>query len=975
MRIWRSVLCVLLLSCLLVPSAAARSSRQVTDPFADRVAAFTPGHPFNTDLANPEAAIGAPDFNTSNLSGFVTLGVGGSLTLEFVNNEAFDGPGPDLLIHGDPDNDELIRVEVSLDGTQFISLGLVPETAELDLAPSGPAQVRFVRLIDDGSPVQGVSPGAEIDALEALHLQPSVGAASAPVPLVSPTSPLVAPAPVSPASPAQALPAADSLTWVRLGGPLGGLGYDIRMRPDNPDIMFVTDAWAGVHKSTDGGHTWFPANDGITSRQGESGDAIPVFCLTIDPNNNDVVWAGLQNLGELYRSTDGGTTWQKRVLGISERMGLTFRGITVQPGNSDVVYAAGEISPSAWAGRQLRGRSFDLTKGVLYKSTDGGQRWRSIWRGDNLARYLWIDPTNLDTLYLSTGIFDREAANSDPQTSTPGGVGVLKSTDGGKTWSQINEGLNSLYIGSLFMNPADPSVLLAGAGNNSYPEGNGVYLTTDGGAHWRQVLDTADVGVTSVEFSASDPNLAYAGGQHVFAVSADGGRTWERREHNPGRWGPLGIAPGFPIDFQVDPRSPQRLFTNNYGGGNFLTEDGGLTWISVSTGYTGADLRSLVVHPEQAAVVYTNGRSGPFKSYDAGKTWEGLNPENLSPIVEGSQISLQPGKPEHLILSESNRSMIYWSNDGGRTWSSSTNDWGDLIEREGPFIGGVEAVAFAPSQPEKVYAVFGNNFCKGFGEGCDSPEPASTVALSSDGGRSWKHMVGFPHDGLPGTAVVVHPEDSNRAWIAMPEVGILTTVDGGATWQETSGGLGTANPLSLAIDPAHPDTLYAGTWAQGVYKSTDGGASWRRSSSGMDPNEPIFTLMADPAHEEVVYAGSLRSGVYRSEDGGRRWIRLIDGLRMRSVHDLAISSDGMTLYAATRGEGVYRLDLAGSPPQAVTTPVPTASQPPTAAPTVLQQPSEAGASPGGLCKGTAILPVLFLGLAWVASTGRKRHHA
>ncbi len=53
--------------------------------------------------------------------------------------------------------------------------------------------------------------------------------------------------------------------WVRTGGPLGGLGYDIRMRPDNPDIMFVTDAWAGVFKSTDGGDTWFPSNTGITA--------------------------------------------------------------------------------------------------------------------------------------------------------------------------------------------------------------------------------------------------------------------------------------------------------------------------------------------------------------------------------------------------------------------------------------------------------------------------------------------------------------------------------------------------------------------------------------------------------------------------------------------------------------------------------------------------------------------------------------
>jgi len=81
-------------------------------------------------------------------------------------------------------------------------------------------------------------------------------------------------------------------TWVRLGGPLGGLGYDIRMDPGDPDIMFATDAWAGVHKSVDGGHTWFTLNEGIDARTGPSGDAIPAFCLTIDPNEPSIIWAG-----------------------------------------------------------------------------------------------------------------------------------------------------------------------------------------------------------------------------------------------------------------------------------------------------------------------------------------------------------------------------------------------------------------------------------------------------------------------------------------------------------------------------------------------------------------------------------------------------------------------------------------------------------------------------------------------------------
>ena len=153
------------------------------------------------------------------------------------------------------------------------------------------------------------------------------------------------------------------------------------MKPGNLDVMYVTDAWAGVHKSTDGGLNWFTLNEGIDARTGPSGDAIPVFCLTIDPNDPDIVWIGLQNLGAVYRSEDGGQTWQRRVNGIVEGEGLTLRGITVEPGNSDVVYIAGEISSWKWAGKERWGREFDRVRGVVYKSTDGGAKWKSVWRG------------------------------------------------------------------------------------------------------------------------------------------------------------------------------------------------------------------------------------------------------------------------------------------------------------------------------------------------------------------------------------------------------------------------------------------------------------------------------------------------------------------------------------------------------------------------------------------------------------------
>ncbi|MHC4520905.1 MAG: WD40/YVTN/BNR-like repeat-containing protein, partial [Planctomycetota bacterium] len=228
--------------------------------------------------------------------------------------------------------------------------------------------------------------------------------------------------------------------WVRTGGPLGGLGYDVRMRPGDPNVMYVTDAQAGVHMSTDGGRTWFPSNKGIDTRTGASGDLIPVFSLTIDPLNHDIIWAGTQGIRGIFKSTDGGRTWVEKDEGVTEFEGITFRGFAVDPHSSDIVYAAAELSSWVWFGQPSEGREFDMTGGVVYRTVDGGENWTAIWRGENLARYVWIDPRDSNVVYASTGIFDREAANSDPNLGTPGGVGVIKSTDGGQSWTQVNNG-------------------------------------------------------------------------------------------------------------------------------------------------------------------------------------------------------------------------------------------------------------------------------------------------------------------------------------------------------------------------------------------------------------------------------------------------------------------------------------------------------------------------------------------------------
>ena len=697
--------------------------------------------------------------------------------------------------------------------------------------------------------------------------------------------------------------ASSSLSWVRTGGPLGGLGYDVRMDPRDPDRMYVTDAFAGVFISENGGNYWYPSNQGITDRIGFSQNAIPIFCLTIDPNNPDIIWSGTEFQGGLYKSVDRGKTWTRKTNGIYIQDGLTFRGISIQPGNSQVVYAAGELSSWAWAGEPKMGQEFDLTKGILYKSEDGGESWREIWRGDNLARYILINPQNPDILYLSTGIFDREAANSDPVAEEPGGVGVLKSTDGGESWTQVNNGLKNLYVGSLYMHPEDPDILLAGTGNNQYRQYGGVYLTTDGARSWEYVYNAGGANINSVEFSEADPTIAYAGGDPMILRSEDGGRTWIKVTPEERGWGSPGVRGGFPIDFQVDPRNPGRIFANNYGGGNFLSEDGGVTWRVASRGYTGAQMRSIAVDPDHPGRVYAAGRSGIFVSQDGGSTWIGLAYPPYR-VLEWNAVAVDPSNPEHLLSGNNWTSNILNSQDAGKSWQEVSQVPGDNQ--------GIRVFAFALSDPRNVYA----GTAAYYSAGVFSPEmPASGIYHSADSGQSWEKSTTGPFDDAHVMDISIAREDHTIIYAATSTYGVLRSLDGGENWEAVNKGLNLRQGANaVAIHPEHEHVIFAGIPFGGVYRSDDGGETWVHRSVGLNPEAYISDLIFDPTDSEVIYVSDMLSGVYRSTDGGDTWRPFSDNLRMKAVERLAISADGAYLYAATEGEGVYRMDLNGQPP-------------------------------------------------------------
>jgi len=700
-------------------------------------------------------------------------------------------------------------------------------------------------------------------------------------------------------------------TWVKTGGPIGGLGYDVRYASNDLQVMYVTDNYSGVNKSNDGGNNWFATNRGIIGRAGSSGDAVPVFSLTVDPNNYNNVWAGLKDAKGAYKTTTAGGYWQQVtpdaiVLPEAE---FAFRGFTIQQGNSNVVYAAGEIV------MHNIGHTFDKIRGKVFKTSDAGVSWDLLWDGDNLARYIIVDPDDSQTLYVSLGIFDREAYDSDCRQIPPkqGTGGVIRSKDGGTKWEYLGEnlgvykGLTDMYVGSLVMNPKDPKILLAGAGNvacSRYWQGStlvntgGVFRTEDGGDSWQKTLPN-DI-ITSVEFAPSDPQIAYAGGQTMFYRSQDGGKTWNKVAGGTGSWGPPGVVAGFPIDILVSPSDPYTLYVNNYGGGNIKSTDGGVTWSVASKGYTGALMFSAAIHPENNAMVYAAARSGAFRSTDGGSTWAGLSYPPAT-IDEMYSIALNPDQPNVILTAPVRNGKMFRSIDGGFSWTEvyklAQVNAGDINTEHG-----FRSIAFAPSNGEIVYA----GSCRVHVKLDAGVKDSFGVYKSVNGGLNWGAANNTQTEDECITDLVIHPNNPNIVYAATAANGLYKTIDGGVSWTPLAS-LSVSDVRSVAIDPTQPNIVYAGAQNGVVHRSPDAGSTWQSMAAGMDPNDSIWALQVDPLDTSVVWAGSIKTGVYRWDASQGVWLHVNAGLRTRAVTDLAISSDGEVLYATTWGEGVFRL--------------------------------------------------------------------
>ncbi|MEP7224676.1 MAG: hypothetical protein ABI783_06935 [Actinomycetota bacterium] len=314
-----------------------------------------------------------------------------------------------------------------------------------------------------------------------------------------------------------------------------------------------------------------------------------------------------------------------------------------------------------------------------------------------------VDPKRPNVIYASTLTTDLERRS------------VLKSTDGGQTWSAADTGLTGpaapageedLRVDALALDPRSPNVLYAGTGN-------GVYKTSDGAKTWKRAstgmnLPTghrhrlAEGTIWAIAIDPLHTSTVYAAGRGGVWKTTTGGATWKRVLRNR------------VLDVAIDPRRPETAYASGMNSGRsrtnrnsiYKTVDGGGTWRG--SGPPGLHDNSyghpIVVDRHRAGMIYTGGSRGLFASANQGRTWKKLLSRGVGAIA------LDPSRANVLYVGTWKHGVLK-SEDGGQTWSAPS-----LNGR------GVGSIAIAPGRPQTIYAGAGGIFA------------------STDGGATWHRL-------------------------------------------------------------------------------------------------------------------------------------------------------------------------------------------------------------------------------------------
>jgi photosystem II stability/assembly factor-like uncharacterized protein len=697
----------------------------------------------------------------------------------------------------------------------------------------------------------------------------------------------------------------ERLEWRSIGpANMGGRTADVEGVPGDPSIVYVATASGGLWKTTNGGVRWRP----IFERQG----TISIGDIALEPGNPDVVWVGTGesnprnsvSFGDgVYKTTDGGKTWQHMGLRETERISR----ILVNPRNPEVVYV-GALG-HAFGQNEERG---------VYMTIDGGRTWtRTLYVDpEHGVADMDMDPSNPNVLYAAMWRFRRT-----PWTHTSGSEkgGVFKSVDGGRTWKRLEGGLPKL------------------------------------------------VGRIGVKVAPSNPNVVYAiteSKDGTLYRSDDRGETWRNVSKQPSI-----VSRGFYYtDLRVDPRNEERIYA--IASTLYVSIDGGRNFRSI-TGRTHIDYHALWIDPQNPKRMWQGQDGGVAVSYDAGESWEYVN--NM-PIGQFYQLHADNRQPFYHITGGLQDNGTWTGPSRTREPAGILNDdwrmvsFGDgffaLTHPEDPDLylteaqgGSVVRTDMRNREQQLVVPYMGDDggpaeFAKyRFNWNAPlvaSPHDGKVVYLggnvlfrSPDFGRTWAAIspdltrndksrqkdaggpVAFENTGAEYYATIISVAESplrpGTIWVGTDDGQLQMTTDGGKAWTDMTNnikGLLPTSPVShVEPSPSDASTVYVSfdrhmldDFRPYIYKTTDGGRTWQNVTGNLPSKAHVWVVREDPRNPRLVYAGT-ELGLYASYTGGGEWVFLgLKNLPHVAVHDVLVHPRENDLILGTHGRSIWIFD-------------------------------------------------------------------
>ena len=703
----------------------------------------------------------------------------------------------------------------------------------------------------------------------------------------------------------------DTALWARLRyrfvGPEGNRAVAVVGEPGNPLVAYVGAASGGIWKTEDGGVHWRAVFD--------SEPAQAIGAIALAPSAHNVLWAGTGEtffirsttaLGNgVYRSTDGGRSWQHQGLDGTGRIAR----IVIHPTNPDLVLVC--ALGRAYGPAQDRG---------VYRTTDGGKTWTRVLFVDanTGCSDLAIDPGDPNTLFA--GMWQFEVKTWHLQSGGPGS-GLWVSRDGGVTWKRLaGHGLPETQhvVGKIAVAvaPSNPNTVYALIEDQDPT----LYRSDDRGVSWHVVSrdhSMAERAPYYVRFAVApdDEERLYFVSVR-FSMSRDGGRTLARSGYQGG---------GDNHDIWIDPVNPDRFMVAHDGGASITLN-------------RGRSFQRVVLPIAQMYHVYADTRV-PYNLY--GNRQDGTSYRLPS---RGLGDGISEGDWRHIGGCESGfgipdtvDNVTVWSGcyDGGlevydarsnharnvRVWPEAGYGWrpADLKYR----WNWTFPIMISPHEHRRVYV--GSQYVHVTTDGGASWKVVSpdltrndTSHQQSSGGVTTDNLMTF--DGATLFALAESPVQAGVIWAGSNDGLVHISRDGATTWADVTGNLPKLAPWGKIsnIEPSRFDggTAYISVDLHElddldpyIFKTTDFGRSWKRISEGLPRSSLGFVhvVREDPVRRGLLFAGT-ESGVYVTLDDGSHWAPLQSNLPHAPISWITLQSHFHDLVVATYGRGIWILD-------------------------------------------------------------------